>query len=84
MQQRHPTYDEFHGVAEGGIEQSAHGLAKLVSNFFGSKREDGGKGHDGEEVDGEDSGRAPVEVAGDYANGHHDEEEVDIVCRRRC
>ncbi len=73
------TYNQLDGVAKGGIQQAAHGLAEANGDFLGGKGQDGGEGDNGKEVDGEDSGGAPARGAGNDANGDGDEEEVDIV-----
>lgn len=74
------THNQLDGISKRRIQKSAHGLAQLQGNLLGRKRQDGGERDDGEEVDGEDSGRVPLVGAGDDANGHGQEQEVDIVC----
>lgn len=73
------TYNQLNGVAKGGIEQAAEGLAELDGDFLRGKGEDGSKGDNGKKVEGKDGGGAPAQLAGNDANGDHDEEKVDIV-----
>ena len=74
------AYNELDGVAKGGVQEPSHGLSELHGDFFRGKGQDGGKGNDGEEVEGKDGGRIPAHGAGDDGQGHDEEEEVDIVC----
>lgn len=47
-------------------------------DFFGSKREEGSEGDDGEKVEGEDGHGGPVEMVCRNSQGHKDQEDVDV------
>lgn len=74
------AHNQLDRISKSGIKQSAQRLAQLHRDFFGRKRQNGGKRNDGEEVDGKDSGGIPAHLTSNDANRHHDEEEVHIVC----
>jgi hypothetical protein len=73
------THDEFDGISKGGIHQSSQCLSQLGRNLLGRKGQQGGEGHNGDEVEAEDGDGVHVESAGDDADGHEDKEDVDIV-----
>jgi hypothetical protein len=74
------TYNELHSVAKRSVQQPAHGVAELQGDLLGGKRQHGRQRDDGEEVECEDGGRVPAELAGEDGNGHDEEQEVDIAC----
>lgn len=76
------TYNQFDGISKGRVQEATERLAEADRNLFRGKGQDGGEGDDGEEIDGKDGLGAPSKLAGDDANGHHDEKKVDIVCGR--
>jgi hypothetical protein len=54
-------------------------LSQFGRNLLGRKGQQGGEGHNGDEVETKDGDGVHVESAGDNADGHKDEEDVDIV-----
>jgi hypothetical protein len=79
----HNANNQLNGVSESRIHKSTQRFSELQGKLLGSVRKNGSQRNNGQEVDGEDSRRVPVEGTGDDANGHHDEEEVDIVAQKR-
>ena len=79
----HDGDDELDGVAKGGVAQAAQCLAQFRRQLFGSEAQQRGQRDDGDEVEDEDGGGAPADVAGDYAQRHEDEQDVDVVAGER-
>lgn len=71
------AYNQFYCITECCIDQTAEGFTQSVGDFFRGEGEDGCEGNDGEEVQRKNGGGAPVALAGDDAERHEDEEDVD-------
>ena len=81
--ERNDTNDQLDGIAKGRVHKATQGLAKLRRKLLGRKGQQRSKRDDGDEVKDEDGGGVPVERAGDDADGHKDEEDVDIAAHKR-
>jgi hypothetical protein len=73
------TYNEFDGISKRRIHQTTKGLAEFGGELFSGETQERSKGDDCDEVEDEDSGWVPRQGAGDDADGHKDEQDVDIV-----
>lgn len=80
---RGSTNNQLDGVPKRGVQQSSQGVAQPHGDLLRRERQDGGQRDDGEEVEREDGRGSPVELTGDDAERHDDEQEVDIVCVSR-
>lgn len=77
------TNNQLDGIPKRGVQQSSERLAQPHGDLLRRERQDGGQRDDSEEVEREDGGGSPVELTGDDAERHDDEQEVDIVCDSR-
>lgn len=77
---RGESHNQFDGISKSSIQQTTHCFTQLQRDLFGRKRKDGGEGDDGEKIDSEDGGGIPAQLAGNNANGNHNQEEIDIAC----
>jgi hypothetical protein len=71
--------DEFDSISKGRIHQAAQCLSQFGRDLFGRKGQQRGEGHNGDKVEAEDGDRVPAECAGNDADGHENQEDVDIV-----
>ena len=81
--ERNDTDDQLDGIAKGRIHKTTQRLAKLCGKLLGRKGQQRSKRDNGDEVEDEDGGRVPVERAGDDADGHKDEEDIDVAANKR-
>mmetsp|Transcript_17868 Transcript_17868/g.54682 ORF Transcript_17868/g.54682 Transcript_17868/m.54682 type:complete len:274 (-) Transcript_17868:489-1310(-) len=65
------------GVAEGGVDEPADGLARVQRELLGEVAEHGRQRHHGEEVEPENPVGTPVEVVRRPAKGQEDQEHVE-------
>jgi len=71
------TYDQFHGIPKGGIDQSAQRVSQSMRYLFCRKRENGRQRDNGEEIERENPSGAPFLLASEDAEGYEDEKDVD-------
>ena len=73
------TNNQLNRISKRRVEQSSHSLAQLHGNLLSRKREDGSERDNGEEVEHENGRRTPLQLAGDDAQRHDNEQEVNII-----
>lgn len=81
--QRISTYNKLHRISKRRIQQSAQRLSQFHTNLLRREAQHGGQRDDGKEVQNEHDGGVPARGAGDDANGHEDQQDVDVVAQQR-
>ena len=80
--ERNDANNQLDGIAKGRIHKATQRLAELGGELLGRKGEQRSERDNGDEVEDEDGGGVPVERAGDDANGHEDEEDIDVIANQ--
>lgn len=70
--------DQLDGIAKRDIQEGAGGIAEFTSNTLGGMTEQPSQRNDGDGVHGKDNAGAGVHLRDGDADGHKDEEQVDL------
>ena len=73
------SYNKFHGISEGSIQESTKSLTKLHRELFCRKRQHSSEWDNSEEVDGKNGSRTPAHLTSNNTKRYHDQEKIDIV-----
>lgn len=74
--------NQFDGVAKRDVEQRADGISHVTGNTLGGMAEQPGQGNDGDGVHGKDDAGAEMDLGHSNADGHEDEEQVDLAVQQ--
>lgn len=76
---RNDTDNQLDCIAKGRVHKATQGLSKLRRKLLSRKGQQRRERDDSNEVEDKDNGRVPVHRAGDDAEGHEHEEDIDVV-----